>query len=182
MLLPPHVHQGGHGGAQTANSRRCSSCRPLAGYIWRSSRHCRCPGSRTELHIKEFLVSIRPRLHTQLLEYENDKPFIEDLWYETFLNHRSSAVLNANEFFGLEDDTTPQPALVAVLLKMSVLKFAKALRTRYEQACSIPTYGGPTRRIYPYGRIFSCACVPSVGAGDGMVYKLSKGSEGVGCN
>ena len=58
--------------------------------------------------VREFLQRDGPVLQQKLIEYEKDKhSYVEDFWYESYLNIRSSVTLNVNPFFVLEDDPTP---------------------------------------------------------------------------
>ncbi|CAI5724828.1 unnamed protein product [Peronospora effusa] len=130
----------------------------------------------TERSVQEFLAHDGPRLHQQLLSYEKDKvSFIEDFWYEAYLNHRSSVVLNVNPFFVLEDDPTPsrnnQLSRVTSLV-LGALKFINALR----RGTLEPDMwrGNIALCMHQYKRLFGCARVPSAGVDSVMVDKLSK--------
>ncbi|OQS05396.1 choline/Carnitine O-acyltransferase [Thraustotheca clavata] len=82
--------------------------------------------------VEEFLTNEGPKLQELLIEYAQDKSsFIEDFWYESYLNYKESVVLNVNPFFVLEDDPTPTRANQisrAASLIHSSLKFVNALR------------------------------------------------------
>uniref|UniRef100_M4BX81 Choline/carnitine acyltransferase domain-containing protein n=1 Tax=Hyaloperonospora arabidopsidis (strain Emoy2) TaxID=559515 RepID=M4BX81_HYAAE len=130
----------------------------------------------TARSIETFLASDGPRLQQQLLDYEKDKvSFIEDFWYEAYLNHRSSVVLNVNPFFVLEDDPTPsrnnQLSRAASLI-LGALKFVYALR----KGTLEPDMwrGNMALCMHQYKRLFGCARVPSDGVDDVMVDELSK--------
>ncbi|ETO62213.1 hypothetical protein F444_19855 [Phytophthora nicotianae P1976] len=131
---------------------------------------------QTERSVKEFLASDGPRLHQQLLDYDKDKlSYIEDFWYEAYLNHRSSVVLNVNPFFVLEDDPTPSrnnQLSRAASLVLGALKFVNALR----RGTLEPDMwrGNMALCMHQYKRLFGCARVPSDGADDVMVDELSK--------
>lgn len=89
---------------------------------------------KTKVAIKDFLSKEGPILQQRLIAYEHDKAsFIEDFWYEAYLNHRGSVTLNVNPFFVLEDDPTPsrnnQISRTASLI-LSSLKFVHALRKK----------------------------------------------------
>ncbi|KAL4169144.1 hypothetical protein KRP22_010069 [Phytophthora ramorum] len=99
--VPPPV-----GAAQAADPRPEGTCQRFLASV--AALQTPAEQRSTEQSVKEFLASDGPRLHQQLLAYEKDKvSFIEDFWYEAYLNHRSSVVLNVNPFFVLEDDPTP---------------------------------------------------------------------------
>ncbi|KAG2512868.1 hypothetical protein JM18_008542 [Phytophthora kernoviae] len=131
---------------------------------------------QTEENIAQFLQSDGPRLQQQLLNYDKDKDsFIEDFWYEAYLNHRSSVVLNVNPFFVLEDDPTPSrnnQLSRAASLVLGALKFVNALR----RGTLEPDMwrGNMALCMHQYKRLFGCARVPSAGADDVMVDELSK--------
>ncbi|CAH0521946.1 unnamed protein product [Peronospora belbahrii] len=130
----------------------------------------------TQRHVKQFLQQDGLRLHEKLLNYEKNKvSFIEDFWYEAYLNHRSSVVLNVNPFFVLEDDPTPsrnnQLSRVTSLI-MGALKFIHALR----RGTLEPDMwrGKIALCMHQYKRLFGCARVPSDGADSVVVDELSK--------
>jgi carnitine O-acetyltransferase len=82
--------------------------------------------------VQEFLLKEGKILQEKLLEYAKDKDsYIEDFWYEAYLNIRGSVTLNVNPFFVLEDDPTPsrnnQISRAASLI-LGSLKFINALR------------------------------------------------------
>lgn len=79
--------------------------------------------------VKEFLETDGPILEEKLLAYA--KAFIEHFWYESYLTHRNSVVLNVNPIFILEDDPTPSRnnhISRAASLILGSLKFIHALR------------------------------------------------------
>lgn len=57
----------------------------------------------TEAVVARFLASDGPRLQAQLVAYAAERPsYIQEFWYEAYLHHTSSVVLNLNPFFILE--------------------------------------------------------------------------------
>ncbi|TDH65709.1 hypothetical protein CCR75_002983 [Bremia lactucae] len=131
---------------------------------------------QTKQSVKDFLIRDGPRLQQQLLDYAGDKSsYIEDFWYEAYLNHRSSVVLNVNPFFVLEDDPTPsrnRQLLRAASLVLSTLKFVNALR----RGTLEPDMwrGDMALCMHQYKHLFGCARIPSPGADNVMVNELSK--------
>lgn len=81
---------------------------------------------------QEFLNGVGPDLDQQLREYAETRPsYIEQFWYDSYLNYDSPVVLNLNPFFLLEDDPTPvnnTQTKRAASLTTSSLEFIRALR------------------------------------------------------
>lgn len=80
----------------------------------------------------KFLNGIGPYLDDQLRNYsQNRSSYIEQFWYDSYLNYDSPVVLNLNPFFLLEDDPTPinnTQIKRATCLTQSSLEFIRALR------------------------------------------------------
>jgi len=81
---------------------------------------------------QKFLNGIGPYLDEQLREYSKTRcSYIEQFWYDSYLNYDSPVVLNLNPFFLLEDDPTPinnTQVKRATSLTQSSLEFVRALR------------------------------------------------------
>jgi carnitine O-acetyltransferase len=81
---------------------------------------------------KQFLGGVGPHLDELLREYaETRDSYIEQFWYDSYLNYDSPVVLNLNPFFLLEDDPTPMnntQVKRAASLTTSSLEFVRALR------------------------------------------------------
>lgn len=86
----------------------------------------------TQAATHKFLNGIGPYLDQQLREYSKTRPsYIEQFWYDSYLNYDSPVVLNLNPFFLLEDDPTPinnTQVKRATSLTQSSLEFIRALR------------------------------------------------------
>lgn len=62
----------------------------------------------SEIAVQEFLKTDGPELQNKLKKYAADKEnYIEQFWYDSYLNFDNPVVLNLNPFFLLEDDPTP---------------------------------------------------------------------------
>ncbi|CDR37639.1 CYFA0S01e13894g1_1 [Cyberlindnera fabianii] len=87
---------------------------------------------RTIAATQQFLNGIGPHLDEQLREYAKTRPsYIEQFWFDSYLNYDSPVVLNLNPFFLLEDDPTPvnnTQVKRAASLTQSSLEFVRALR------------------------------------------------------
>ena len=58
---------------------------------------------RTKAVVERFLKTEGPSLHERLQEYASTRAsYIEEFWYESYLQHSDSVVLNLNPFFILE--------------------------------------------------------------------------------
>lgn len=88
--------------------------------------------ARTIEATNEFLHGVGPYLDDQLREYSKTRPsYIEQFWYDSYLNYDSPVVLNLNPFFLLEDDPTPinnSQIKRATSLTQSSLNFIRCLR------------------------------------------------------
>lgn len=86
----------------------------------------------TQAATNKFLNGIGPYLDQQLREYSKTRSsYIEQFWYDSYLNYDSPVVLNLNPFFLLEDDPTPinnTQVKRATSLTQSSLEFIRALR------------------------------------------------------
>lgn len=87
---------------------------------------------QTVLATEKFMNGVGPILDQQLREYAKTRDsYIEQFWYDSYLNYDSPVVLNLNPFFLLEDDPTPvnnTQIKRATTLTQSSLEFIRALR------------------------------------------------------
>ncbi|KAI5787102.1 Choline/Carnitine o-acyltransferase-domain-containing protein [Geopyxis carbonaria] len=116
----------------------------------------------TRAAVHEFLKTDGPELQERLKKYANNKSsYIEQFWYDSYLNYDNPVVLNLNPFFLLEDDPTParnNQVTRAASLVISSLSFIRALRL--EELPPDKVRGTPLC-MYQYPRIFSTARIPT---------------------
>ena len=95
----------------------------------------------TEQAVDEFLRNDGPELQEKLQTYAQSKTsYIEQFWYDSYLNFDNPVVLNLNPFFLLEDDPTParnNQITRAASLVASALEFVRAVRK--EQCATVIT-------------------------------------------
>ncbi|KAK6466018.1 mitochondrial carnitine acetyltransferase [Scheffersomyces coipomensis] len=92
--------------------------------------------------------------------------YIEQFWYDSYLNYDSPVVLNLNPFFLLEDDpfnndnhhTDPQVKR-ATSLTLSSLKFIQALKN--EQLSPDVLKNGQPLCMYQYSKLFGASRIPT---------------------
>lgn len=132
--------------------------------------------AQSKAKVQAFLATDGPRLQQKLIAYdEHQNSFIEEFWYDAYLNGRSSVVLNVNPFFVLEDDPTPSrnnQISRAASLVLGSLKFINALRKgelepdmwRRDLALC----------MNQYKRLFGCARMPTPDRDEPFVDPLSK--------
>ncbi|VVT53105.1 uncharacterized protein SAPINGB_P003406 [Magnusiomyces paraingens] len=112
--------------------------------------------------VKNFLETCGPYLDQELRKYGATRSsFIEQFWYDSYLNYDSPVVLNLNPFFLLEDDSTPFATTQvqrAATLTTSSLRFIRALRREELPADSIR---GKNLCMYQYSRLFGSARIPT---------------------
>lgn len=106
-------------------------------------------------------------LDKELRDYaKNRNSYIEQFWYDSYLNHDSPVVLNLNPFFLLEDDpfnnesnsVNPQVKRAA-LLTLSSLKFIKALKNEALPVDKLKN--GQVLDMYQYSKLFGAARIPT---------------------
>ncbi|KAJ3560420.1 hypothetical protein NPX13_g9308 [Xylaria arbuscula] len=118
--------------------------------------------AETKLAVEEFLKSDGPDLQERLQKYALGKSsFIEQFWYDSYLNFDNPVVLNLNPFFLLEDDPTPErnnQVTRAASLVVSALEFVRAVRR--EELPPDKVRGKPLC-MYQYSRLFGTARVPT---------------------
>ncbi|KAL2828406.1 Choline/Carnitine o-acyltransferase-domain-containing protein [Aspergillus cavernicola] len=116
----------------------------------------------TRAAVRDFLKSDGPALQEKLQQYATSKTsYIEQFWYDSYLNCDSPVVLNLNPFFLLEDDPTParnNQVTRSASLVVSALSFVRAVR---REELSPDTVRGTPLCMYQYSRLFGTARVPS---------------------
>lgn len=137
---------------------------------------------RSQAAVAQFLQEDGERLQHCLKRYARDKSsYIEQFWFDSYLNFDNSVVLNLNPFFLLEDDPTPSrndQVLRAASLTYSALCFVRALRREELPADNIR---GAPLCMYQYARMFGTARIPTE---NGCVMQTSAYSRclAVSCN
>ncbi|KAK4505270.1 hypothetical protein PRZ48_003233 [Zasmidium cellare] len=118
--------------------------------------------SETERAVHEFLRTDGPDLQEKLKTYSEGKSsYIEQFWYDSYLNYDNPVVLNLNPFFLLEDDPTParnNQVTRAASLVVSALSFVRAVRK--EELPPDQVRGQPLD-MYQYSRLFGTARIPT---------------------
>ncbi|GLA51521.1 hypothetical protein AnigIFM63604_008123 [Aspergillus niger] len=116
----------------------------------------------TRAAVQDFLKSEGPILQEKLKTYASSKTsYIEQFWYDSYLNYDSPVVLNLNPFFLLEDDPTParnNQVTRAASLVVSALSFVRAVR---REELPPDTVRGTPLCMYQYSRLFGTARVPT---------------------
>lgn len=103
----------------------------------------------------------------QLHEYsKNRNSYIEQFWYDSYLNYDSPVVLNLNPFFLLEDDpfnnesNSVNPQIKrAASLTLSSLKFIRALKNETLPVDRLKN--GQVLDMYQYSKLFGSARIPT---------------------
>ncbi|KKK23282.1 hypothetical protein P175DRAFT_0432966 [Aspergillus ochraceoroseus IBT 24754] len=116
----------------------------------------------TRASVRDFLKTDGPILQERLQKYASSKTsYIEQFWYDSYLNYDSPVVLNLNPFFLLEDDPTParnNQVTRAASLAVSALSFVRAVR---REELPPDTVRGTPLCMYQYSRLFGTARVPT---------------------
>ncbi|KAG9257412.1 Choline/Carnitine o-acyltransferase-domain-containing protein [Emericellopsis atlantica] len=116
----------------------------------------------TEQAVDEFLRNDGPELQEKLKNYAQSKTsYIEQFWYDSYLNFDNPVVLNLNPFFLLEDDPTParnNQITRAASLVVSALEFVRAVR---KEELPPDTVKGTPLCMYQFSRLFGTARVPT---------------------
>ncbi|CAN3364415.1 putative mitochondrial carnitine O-acetyltransferase [Diutina catenulata] len=119
----------------------------------------------TEEAVAKFLHGVGPYLDSELRKYAETRPsYIEQFWYDSYLNYDSPVVLNLNPFFLLEDDpfnneSTSNPQIKrATSLTVSALKFIQALKN---ETLAPDTVRGKPLCMYQYSKLFGSARIPT---------------------
>lgn len=112
--------------------------------------------------VEEFLKTDGPVLQEKLKNYASSKTsYIEQFWYDSYLNFDNPVVLNLNPFFLLEDDPTParnNQVTRAASLVVSALSFVRAVR---REELPPDTARGTPLCMYQYSRMFGTARLPT---------------------
>ncbi|KAF2736878.1 carnitine acetyl transferas-like protein [Polyplosphaeria fusca] len=112
--------------------------------------------------IHDFLKADGPALQEKLKKYATGKAnYIEQFWYDSYLNFDNPVVLNLNPFFLLEDDPTParnNQVTRAASLVVSALSFVRAVR---REELPPDTLRGQPLCMYQYSRLFGTARIPT---------------------
>lgn len=118
--------------------------------------------SDTRHAVDEFLKTDGPDLQARLKNYAQGKTsYIEQFWYDSYLNFDNPVVLNLNPFFLLEDDPTParnNQVTRAASIVVSSLEFVRAVRK--EELPPDKIKGAPLC-MYQFSRLFGTARVPT---------------------
>lgn len=118
--------------------------------------------AETKHAVNEFLRGEGPELQEKLKQYAQGKTsYIEQFWYDSYLNYDNPVVLNLNPFFLLEDDPTParnNQVTRAASLVVSSLEFVRAVRKEELPPDKIK---GTPLCMYQYSRLFGTARVPT---------------------
>ncbi|KAF2145884.1 uncharacterized protein K452DRAFT_263292 [Aplosporella prunicola CBS 121167] len=116
----------------------------------------------SEAAVREFLKSDGPELQDKLKNYAAGKAnYIEQFWYDSYLNFDNPVVLNLNPFFLLEDDPTParnNQVTRAASLVVSSLSFVRAVR---KEELPPDNVKGQPLCMYQYSRLFGTARIPT---------------------
>ncbi|ODA81037.1 hypothetical protein RJ55_03999 [Drechmeria coniospora] len=122
------------------------------------------PSEAAETHsaVSEFLKNDGPDLQEKLKKYAHGKTsYIEQFWYDSYLNFDNPVVLNLNPFFLLEDDPTParnNQVTRAASLVVSALDFIRAVR---KEELPPDSFKGTPLCMYQFSRLFGTARVPT---------------------
>ncbi|GAO14634.1 uncharacterized protein UV8b_05299 [Ustilaginoidea virens] len=118
--------------------------------------------AETEHAVRNFLATDGPDLQRKLSKYAQGKTsYIEQFWYDSYLNFDNPVVLNLNPFFLLEDDPTPargNQVTRAASLVVSALEFIRAVR---KEELPPDTIKGKPLCMYQFSRLFGTARVPT---------------------
>ncbi|KXX74233.1 putative mitochondrial carnitine O-acetyltransferase [Madurella mycetomatis] len=118
--------------------------------------------AETRHAVQDFLKGEGPELNEKLKKYaEGRTSYIEQFWYDSYLNFDNPVVLNLNPFFLLEDDPTParnNQITRAASLAVSALEFVRAVR---KEELPPDTVKGTPLCMYQYMRLFGTARVPT---------------------
>jgi len=118
--------------------------------------------NETRAAARDFLENEGRYLQERLKTYASNKTsYIEQFWYDSYLNYDNPVVLNLNPFFLLEDDPTParnNQVTRAASLVISALCFVRAVR---KEELPPDTIRGTALDMYQYSRLFGTARVPT---------------------
>ncbi|KAI9709063.1 MAG: hypothetical protein M1820_003509 [Bogoriella megaspora] len=112
--------------------------------------------------VNEFKKRDGPDLQERLKKYATGKTsYIEQFWYDSYLNFDNPVVLNLNPFFLLEDDPTParnNQVTRAASLVISALSFIRAVR---KEELPPDMLRNQPLCMYQYSRLFGTARIPT---------------------
>ncbi|KAK3719686.1 carnitine O-acetyltransferase yat1 [Vermiconidia calcicola] len=112
--------------------------------------------------VEEFLRTDGPGLQEKLKQYATGQSsYIEQFWYDSYLNFDNPVVLNLNPFFLLEDDPTParnNQVTRAASLVISALSFVRAVR---KEELPPDMLKNQPLDMYQYSRMFGTARIPT---------------------
>ncbi|KAG0682833.1 hypothetical protein C6P42_002348 [Pichia californica] len=132
--------------------------------------------SKTIDACSNFLKTTGPILQEQLIQYSNSRDsYIEQFWFDSYLNYDSPVVLNLNPFIMIEDD--PIPGVCNWInrgsaLTCSTLRFINALRNNNLPVDYLKNNQPLDMDQFP--RLFGSARVPS---NNGCVLQTDKNSK-----
>ncbi|KAI0464720.1 hypothetical protein LJB42_002343 [Komagataella kurtzmanii] len=113
--------------------------------------------------VDRFIKGAGPVLNEQLKEYSKSRnSYIEQFWYDAYLNYDSPVVLNLNPFILLEDDPTPlqtDQLTRAAALTTSSLRFVRALRKNELSVDKLKN--GKALCMDQYPKLFGSSRIPS---------------------
>ncbi|KAI8072372.1 acyltransferase ChoActase/COT/CPT [Gongronella butleri] len=116
----------------------------------------------TKRSVEAFMEQEGPMLQEKLQTYATDKSsYIEEFWYDSYLQYTDPVVLNLNPFFLLEDDPTPQrndQIVRASSLIASTVTFVDAL---FRQTLEPDSFRGVPLCMSQFNRLFGTARVPT---------------------
>lgn len=136
---------------------------------------------RTKEAVRLFLLGGNGEyLDKELRKYsEGRNSYIEQFWYDSYLNYDSPVVLNLNPFFLLEDDPFHNESMSvnpqvkrAASLTLSSLKFIRALKN--ETLLVDKTRNGQPLCMYQYSKLFGASRIPT---DDGCVMQTDVNSN-----
>ncbi|KAF3941184.1 hypothetical protein ABW19_dt0200760 [Dactylella cylindrospora] len=117
---------------------------------------------RTLAAVAEFQRGVGPLLQDKLQKYSlSQTSYIEQFWYDSYLNYDNPVVLNLNPFFLLADDPTPardNQITRAASLVVSSLAFIRALR---REELPADKFRGQPLCMYQFTRLFGAARIPT---------------------
>ncbi|CAH2351090.1 putative mitochondrial carnitine O-acetyltransferase [[Candida] railenensis] len=123
---------------------------------------------RTVEAVQQFLKDGTGKyLDSELRKYgESRNSYIEQFWYDSYLNYDSPVVLNLNPFFLLEDDPFHNESMTlnpqvkrAASLTLSSLKFIRALRNETLPVDKLRN--GQPLCMYQYSKLFGASRIPT---------------------
>ncbi len=110
-----------------------------------------------------FLQTSGPILQKKLIEYSKTKAsYVEQFWYDSYLNYDDPVVLNINPFVMIEDDPTPLKSTQisrAASLTASALRFIRALRKKELSPDMLK--GNRALDMDQYPKLFGSARIPT---------------------